>query len=166
MNAESTLPHQGETVGATTHRQRWPHRRRTILIAVILVTMLVVLYLLATVPVEARTYALTINSTPLPALASTDSGIIYANDSGTGGLWVPAGSEVSGTWAAGSEMIILITIQYGSSSYESNTTASGSFHLAGGSPFSPGSTMYVFFLIISPSSVTIAIQGSYTAPLV
>ena len=126
--------------------------------------IIVVLYLLATIPLISRSYTLTVVSTHI--LPFTTEPPIYANDSGWGSLWVPTGSEVSGSWVAENGTVILMFVEYGTSCSQSNSTSRGSFDFAGGLPLGPGGTSIVYFDIMSSSSVSVTIEGTYTAPLI
>ena len=62
--------------------------------------------------------------------------------------------------------VILMIIEYGTSCSQSNSTSRGSFDFSGGIPLGPGGTSIVYFDITSSDSVSVTIEGTYTAPLI
>ncbi|MGD1099504.1 MAG: hypothetical protein ABR888_04075 [Thermoplasmata archaeon] len=146
------------------YREHWTRRRR-IVVAIGIVAMLLVLYLLATIPLTPRSYSITVVSALLLPSSTALSQRIYANDSGFAVLWVPTGSDVSGSWATADGSVILMLVEYGTSC-QSDTNSSGSFHFSGEMPLGPGGTSTMYFDIASSNYVNVTIQGTYTAPLI
>jgi hypothetical protein len=146
------------------HRELWSRRRRVV-VAIAIAAILIVLYVLATIPIASQSFSITVGPSHLlpftPALSPKE----YANYSGSGVLWVSAGSDVSGTWATADGSVILMLVEY-DTTCQSNTGSSGSFHFNGALPWGPGGSSIVVFDVTSPNPVNVTIQGTYTTPLI
>lgn len=123
------------------------------------------IYVLETVPLTSKSYSITVTTQPIASSSAERSPLITSNDSGIGSLTVPQGSTVSGRWFVSNDTEVILFILYGSKSYDSNSTSSGSFSLKGGSPFGSSGPNVVWFDVISPYPVSVTFQGKFTAPL-
>lgn len=147
-------------------------RKWIVVVGVAFVALVIVGYLSASIPVVPRSYTAEVTTTSssatslwshLPVGSATP---IYVNDTGLAWVQVPQGATLSGHWSASGGLRIGIMVDYGAG-YANGGNSSGSFRLAGGSPFGQplGSVTQVPIWVLSPSPVTVVISGTFTAPL-
>jgi hypothetical protein len=153
----------GSRPRTTSHRRR-VRRWHIVLIVVVLAALFLSLYLLEVIPLTKRSFSITVATKPIQFQPFATSVITTINDEGTGYLSPPTGSDVSFTWKVGNDTVIALTVLYGGASYVSNSTANGTFHLEGGSPFISANTWFVWFDVFSPYPVNVTFQGTYTVP--
>lgn len=134
-------------------------RKWVAVVGAVFVTLLVLGYLFAAVPLVTRGYSVTVVTVAGPGSSAP------FNATGGANLWLPVGTTLTGSWVVSAGQMVQIFVDYGSG--YSNLSSSGSFNLGGASPYvyPPGLPLPMLFEILSASPVTVTISGTYSVPL-
>jgi hypothetical protein len=159
-------------------------RHPRVVLAVVVVTSLVTLYVLTQVRTETSPISFTFATCPWTATSCAGNpprGSVEANlaptpgaDLGFGWFSVPSLAEAQGIWLVSGAAAVTGWIFFGNQVIAINGSSNGFFSVAGPAPFTYGSlppplgagtaSTWLIFDILSSEPVTVSVTGTYFAP--